>query len=163
MMRLWGCVVLALFGSVLGGGLDQGARAEEPITKLAGRWAGQGVLTPASGPAENFKCVITYFPNGDGSQVRQNLRCRGASYNFDAATYLDIAHRQVKGRWTDNIYSLSGTVAGTVTESGFDIVLLGRLFTAKMTVVSSACEQSIVVIPEQKTEMKELAAVVRKC
>jgi hypothetical protein len=63
----------------------------------------------------------------------------------------------------DNIYSLSGTVAGTVTDSGFDIMLLGDLFTAKMTVVSSNCEQSIVVIPEQKTEMKELAAVLRRC
>lgn len=162
MMRSLGCVVLTAL-SVLAPDMASVARADEPIVRLAGRWAGQGVVTPASGPTESFKCIITYFPNEDGSQVKQNLRCRGTSYRFDAATHLDIANRQVKGRWTDNIYSLSGTVAGTVTDSGFDIVLLGDLFTAKMTVVSSNCEQSILVVPEQKTEMKEMAAVLRKC
>lgn len=162
MARPMSCVMLTLL-SVSTFGSWSHARADEPIARLAGRWAGQGVVTPASGPSESFKCVITYFPNESGSQVRQNVRCRGANYRFDAATDLDIADRRVKGRWIDNIYSLSGTVDGTLTETGFDIVLLGSLFTAKMTVVSSNCEQSIVVIPEQKTEMKELAAIVKKC
>lgn len=162
MVRLAYGVVLALL-SVLVLAVGAHAQADEPIIKLAGRWAGQGVMTPASGPAESFKCVITYFPNGNGSQVTQNLRCRGISYRFDAATHLDIENGRVKGRWTDNIYALSGTVDGTVTASGFDILLLGTLFTAKMTVVSSNCEQSIVVVPERNTEMKELAAVLKKC
>lgn len=139
------------------------AQADEPIVRLAGRWAGPGVMTPSAGPAENFKCVITYFSNDSGSQVRQNLRCRGASYRFDAATYLDINNGRVTGRWMDNVYSLSGTVDGTVTASGFDVLLLGRLFTAKMTVVSSNCEQSVVVVPVRQTEMKELAAFLKKC
>lgn len=162
MMRMFGCVALAgLCALMPEAGLQ--ARAEEPITRLAGRWAGPGVLTPASGPSENFKCVITYFANDSGSQVRQNLRCRGATHRFDAAADLDIADRRVKGRWTDNIYSLSGTVHGTVTDTGFDVVLLNPYFTAKMTVVSSKCEQSIVVVPEKQTDMKELAAVLKKC
>lgn len=162
MMRTLSCVVLAL---LWGSAVDARsvAQADEPIVKLAGRWAGQGIVTPSSGPSESFKCVITYFPSEDGSQVKQNLRCRGVNYRFDAATHLNIEDRRVKGKWTDNIYSLSGTVAGTVTDSGFDIMLLGSLFTAKMTVVSSNCEQSIVVIPEQKTEMKELAAILKRC
>lgn len=162
MVRSWSRVSLLAL-SLSGFQELPSARADEPIVKLAGRWAGQGVVTPASGPSETFKCVITYFPNDTGSQVQQNLRCRGTNYKFDAATHLDIEDRRVRGRWTDNIYSLSGTVAGTLTDSGFDIVLLGRYFTAKMTVVSSNCEQSIVVVPEQQTEMKELAAVLRKC
>lgn len=162
MVRSLSCVMLTVL-SVSAFDALRDAHAGEPIVKLAGRWAGQGVLTPPSGPTERFKCVITYFPNDSGSQVRQNLRCRGESYKFDAATHLDIDNGRVTGRWLDNIYSLSGTVNGTMTDSGFDIVLLGRYFTAKMTVVSSGCEQSILVVPEQKTEMKELAAVLKKC
>ena len=120
-------------------------------------------MIPASGPAETFKCVITYFPSTDGARIRQNLRCKGVSYSFDAATHLQIAGAQVTGQWMDNIYSLSGTVTGTMTDSGFDILLSGRYFEARMRVVSTDCEQSVTVVPERKNEMKELAAVLKKC
>ena len=139
------------------------ANAGEPIINLAGRWAGAGTVIPASGPAETFKCVITYFPSTDGARIRQNLRCKGVSYSFDAATHLQIAGAQVTGQWMDNIYSLSGTVTGTMTDSGFDILLSGRYFEARMRVVSTDCEQSVTVVPERKNEMKELAAVLKKC
>ena len=65
--------------------------------------------------------------------------------------------------WNDNIYSMSGTVTGVLTDSGFDILLSGRYFEARMRVVSNNCEQSVTVVPERKTEMKELAAVLKKC
>jgi len=138
-------------------------RTGEPIVNLAGRWAGDGRIVPAYGPSEHFKCVITYFPSQDGSQVKQNLRCRGASHHFDAATQLQIAGAEVTGNWVDNVYSQSGTVRGTLTDSGFDVLLSGRYFEARMLVVSSNCEQSVTVIPERKDELKELAAVVKKC
>ena len=133
------------------------------VLNLAGRWAGVGTLVPASGPNEDFKCVITYFPSDDGSRVRQNLRCKGANHNFDAATHLQIAGGQVKGRWEDNVYSLTGTVDGTMTQGGFNVLLRGQFFAAKMTVVSSPCEQSIIIVPDKGSQMKELAAVVKKC
>lgn len=133
------------------------------ILNLAGRWAGVGVLVPATGPNENFKCVITYFPSQDGSRVRQNLRCKGANHKFDAATYLQIADGQVKGSWEDNVYSLTGTVDGTITQAGFNVLLRGQFFVAKMTVVSSSCEQSITIVPDKGGQMKELAALVKKC
>ena len=47
--------------------------------------------------------------------------------------------------------------------SGFDILLSGRYFEARMRVVSNNCEQSVTVVPERKDEMKELAAVLKKC
>lgn len=133
------------------------------LANLSGRWAGEGTLIPTRGPSEIFKCVITYFLSDDASSVRQNLRCQGASYKFDAATRLQIDGVQVTGQWADNINSLTGTVIGLVTENGFDILLSGRFFEAKMTVISTRCEQSVKVVPDKAEPMKELAAILRKC
>jgi hypothetical protein len=135
----------------------------DAIAGLGGRWAGMGTIVPASGPSEDFKCVITYFPSEDGTRVRQNLRCQGVNHRFDAATHLQIDGSEITGRWKENIHSLTGTVSGAVTQEGFIIQLSGDFFEAKMTVVSSRCEQSVTVIPDRATQMKELAARLRKC
>ena len=82
------------------------------LLHLAGRWSGQGTVTPASGPSESFRCIITYLMGDGSAQVRQNLRCHGESYQFDAATRLQISGVQVTGVWTDNIYALTATVSG---------------------------------------------------
>jgi hypothetical protein len=141
------------------------AAAEGAITfaSLGGRWAGMGTIVPTSGPSEEFKCVITYFPSEDGTRMRQKLRCNGPNQKFDASTDLQIKGSEITGRWEENIYSLTGTVSGAATSEGFIIVLSGQFFEAKMTVVSSNCEQSVTLIPERASSMKELAARLRKC
>jgi hypothetical protein len=138
----------------------------EPITvaSLAGSWAGQAKLIPASGPAEFYKCTMTYAPNGDGSEMKQNLLCKGAEMTkFDAATQLSIAGEKVTGKWQDNVYSLAGTVRGTTKDGGFDLVLDSSYFQAKMLVVSTGCEQSLKLVPRDTTDMKEMAATLRRC
>jgi hypothetical protein len=132
------------------------------IEKLAGRWAGGGTLVPTSGRNEQFRCIITYAVEDESSRIRQHLRCQGDKTRFDAVTRLDIEHRQVTGVWADNVYSLSGTVKGRVTDKGFDIWLLSSFFQARMTVATSACEQSVKLVPEGVESMKEIAAVLTK-
>jgi hypothetical protein len=145
--------------------LVQAALAQDAntILALAGRWAGDGTLTPASGPAEPFKCVITYFPSEDGSRVRQNLRCKNTGFEFDGSAHLQISEGKVSGRWQDNVYSLDGTVKGSVKADGFDIALSGKFFAAQMSVTSSACQQSVTIVPEAGGPLKRLAANLRKC
>jgi hypothetical protein len=140
------------------------ARATDvrPIEKLAGRWAGDGTMMPTSGRKEQFRCIITYAVEDEASRIRQHLRCQGDKTRFDAVTRLDIENRQVTGVWADNVYSLSGTVKGRVTDKGFDIWLLSSFFQARMTVATSACEQSVKLIPEGVESMKEIAAVLTK-
>jgi hypothetical protein len=140
------------------------ALPSDAVLSLAGRWSGSGTLTPATGPAEDFKCVITYFPSSDGLQVKQNLRCKGPQSKFDAATSLQIADGKVTGKWQDNVYSLNGTVSGIVKDGGLDLLLASQFFQAKLTVVSSSpCEQSVKVVPDDTSEMKEMAAVLKRC
>lgn len=138
----------------------------EPITvaSLAGSWAGQAKLIPATGPAEFYKCTMTYAPNGDGSEVKQNLLCKSPQLTkFDAATQLSIAGEKVTGKWQDSVSSLSGIVRGTTKDGGFDLVLDSSYFQAKMLVVSSGCEQSLKLVPTDTTDMKEMAATLRRC
>ena len=133
------------------------------VAGLAGRWAGSGRVVPASGPSEDFRCVATYFPSEDNSQVRQNLRCSSRTQKLDAVTHLHIRGDQITGRWTDNVYSLTGTVSGVVTKDGFVVMLSGQFFNARMTIAASRCEQSVTVIPARADLMREMAAVLRKC
>lgn len=133
-----------------------------PIEKLAGRWAGDGTMVPTSGRREQFRCIVTYAVEDEVSRIRQHLRCQSDQTRFDAVTRLDIEGRQVTGVWADNVYSLSGTVKGRVTDKGFDIWLLSSFFQARMTVATSACEQSVKLVPEGVESMKEMAAVLTK-
>ncbi len=133
------------------------------ISTLAGRWAGAGTVTPARGPAQAFKCVVTYISKGAQGDLQQNLRCQSADYRLDAATRLVINGSQVTGKWEDRIHSLSGDVYGLVTKDGFDIQLQGRFFQANMVVVSNDCQQSVKVTPVRADYIRELEASLRKC
>jgi hypothetical protein len=140
-----------------------GAETPSPILALAGRWAGTGTLVPISGPSESFKCVVTYFPSKDGSQIKQNLRCQSQNFKFDAATELRIEAERITGQWTEKINSFTGTVAGKVTSDGFDVLLHGEFLVAKMTVISVECQQSVKVALDRDDTIKEFALVLRKC
>jgi hypothetical protein len=136
----------------------------DPIEKLAGRWSGEGTMVPTSGRNEQFRCVITYQVAEEASRVRQHLRCQGDNRNFDAITRLDIDENKVTGVWADNVYSISGTLHGNVTDKGFNIQLRSAYFDAKMSVVSSDCQQIVKLIPnDSSVGMKELAATLKKC
>lgn len=163
--RLFRALVAAALSLVGIGMIGHGVLAQEiySIVGLAGRWAGMGTIIPASGPSEMFRCVVTYFPADAGASLRQNLRCKSANYQFEGATQLKIAAGKVTGLWQDKVNSLHGTVSGTVTPDGFLIFLSGELFDAKMTVVSSACQQDFTIVLEEGLPIKKLTAVLKKC
>jgi hypothetical protein len=143
-------------------GLPGASAGGDSIGKLAGRWAGDGTMVPTYGRNERFRCIVTYAVGEDASRVRQHLRCQGDETSFDAVTRLDIAAGRVTGVWAENTYSITGTVRGWVTKTGFDIRLLGTFFQARMMVATTACEQSVKVLPEGSGNMKEMAAVLTK-
>lgn len=136
----------------------------DPIENLAGKWSGEGTMVPASGRNEQFRCIITYQVGEEASRVRQHLRCQGDNRNFDAVTRMDINKAKVTGVWADNVYSIGGTLYGNVTNKGFNIQLRSTYFDAKMSVVSSDCQQTVKLIPNDRNGfMKELAATIKKC
>lgn len=88
---------------------------------------------------------------------------QGASINLEAATLLEIDGTKVAGRWEDKINSLGGIVRGDVTENGFEILLGGQFFQAKMAVAGSECAQQVTVSPERSSYFREFSADLRKC
>jgi len=158
---LVGSAIALLANGILGDGV--GAQTNDAILSLAGRWAGNAVLVPASGPNEAYSCVATYFPADGGSRLTQNLRCKSANYQFDGTTQLQIAGGKITGRWQDKINNLDGIVNGTVKTDGFDILLSGNFFDAKMTVGTAPCQQSITIVLEEGLPIKEISALLKKC
>ena len=121
-------------------------------------------MVPTSGRNEQFRCIITYRVAEEASRVHQHLRCQGENRNFDAVTRMSIEDDKVTGDWADNVYSISGTLSGKVTAKGFNIQLTSFFFDARMSVVSSNCQQTVKVIPnDSSVGMRELAATLKKC
>jgi len=159
--RLFASAVALLANCIVGDGLL--AQTHDAILALAGRWAGSAILVPASGPNEDYSCVATYFPADGGARLTQNLRCKSANYQFDGTTELQIAGGKITGRWQDKINNLDGIVNGTVKPDGFDIMLTGNFFDAKMTVGTAPCQQSITLVLEEGLPVKKISAVLKKC
>ena len=141
------------------------AKLPDTFSSLAGRWAGQGIVRPASGPAENFRCVVTYIPQGSSARMQQNLRCQSTNYRLDAATQLELRGERVVGRWQENSFAgLTGTVHGVAKDGGFDVVLNGQFFQARMVIATaSKCEQSVRVVPARADYIREMSASLKKC
>jgi hypothetical protein len=155
------CAVWLLAGNQLGNAPL--AQTQDAILALAGRWAGNAMLVPASGPNQTYHCVATYFPSEGGSRLTQNLRCKSADYQFDGTTQLQIAGGKITGRWQDKINNLDGIVNGTVKPDGFDILLSGNFFDAKMSVATAPCQQSVTIVLEEGLPVKKISAVLKKC
>jgi hypothetical protein len=152
-------VLVSLFVAPSG---DTAGNIPDPIAGLAGRWSGQGMVIPARGAQENLKCVVTYVESHNGAQVKQNVRCQSASYELDTTTHLLVKGNQVTGRWADKVYSLGGSVSGTLTSDGFDVLLRGQFFIAKMTISTSRCEQSVTVSPARADYIRQISASLKQ-
>ena len=52
---------------------------------------------------------------------------------------------------------------GDVTADGFEILLGGQYFQAKMAVAGSECAQQVTVSPQRSSFFRQLSAELRKC
>jgi len=141
-----------------GSGLAQAA----PIDDLAGRWSGWGSVTLANGSSEQVKCVATYFVEGGGTSVKQNLRCASTSYKIDASASLKNANGQLTGEWEEKTYAAIGSIAGRMTGSGFNLSIQGPAFSAAMAVTTTNCKQTIGITPTG-FDISRIAISLGKC
>ncbi len=72
-----------------------------PFTAMAGTWSGGGVLSTTDGQQEQLRCRASYDVAGTGEQLRLNLRCASASYNFDLASEIEYRGGAIRGSWTE--------------------------------------------------------------
>jgi hypothetical protein len=160
-------VAASLLAGLAIAGASQSLAAEQAgggqIARMLGRWSGEAQVTPTSGPARSYKCVVTYRGTGDASQMAQNLRCKSDGYSLEAATMLSFNGREVTGKWEDRINAVGGDVKGTLTDGGFEVHLGGKFFEANMQVAGSDCVQLVKLTPVRAEYIKELSASLKKC
>ena len=144
--RQWGRNGLA--GAALALGLSMPAAvAAINLDQMTGYWTGGGKVVLANGSTETVKCVVTY--KVAGPQLRQNVRCAGQGFSFNGTADLQVANGgTVSGSWTENTYSAKGDVTGKATDKGFSLSISGATFTAVMDVSTSACKQSMDIVPK---------------
>ena len=123
------------------------ALAAIKLDDIAGYWTGGGKVILANGSSETVKCVVTYKVTG--AQLKQNVRCAGQGFSFNGTAELLVANGgAVSGSWTENTYSANGDVIGKATDRGFSLSITGATFTAVMDVATSACKQSMGIVPK---------------
>ncbi len=122
-----------------------------PVLSLNGRWSGPGSIIMSNGETEQMRCVATYFVEGSGAAVKQNLRCAGQGYKIDVITNLSVANGRVSGGWEERTWDTKGSIKGDVQTDGFNLTIDGPGFTAAMAVKTTNCNQSINITPRGNT------------
>jgi hypothetical protein len=116
----------------------------------------------SNGHSEPLKCVATYFVASGGSSLQQNLRCASMSYKIDLTASLQVKSGRVSGEWHEKIYSVDGSVAGRITDNGFNLAIQGENFGAAMSMTTSTCTQSLSITP-RGFDISEISMTLGKC
>ena len=149
---LWSAVVMAVTPAMAG-----------PFDRFNGRWAGWGKITLDNGSAQNMKCVAVYRIGKGGNSATQSFRCTSDGYRFDAKASYKSAGRKVSATWTEAIYAMQGTIAATLTASGFQGTIRSNTFAGRIKVSHSGrCRQTLVVTPRQ-IEIRSLTVDLKRC
>ncbi len=119
------------------------------FNNLPGRWSGWGTVLFDGGETEKIKCIATYFLKDSGRELTQNLRCTtSASYKISAQSKLIVDGSKLNGTWYEKKNNNEGTVTGRMTRTGFKLSVVGLTFTAKMSVSTTGCNQTVKISPK---------------
>jgi hypothetical protein len=119
-----------------------------PFTAMAGTWSGGGVLSTSDGQQEQLRCRASYDVAGAGEQLRLNLRCASASYNFDLASEVEYRGGAIRGSWTEASRNASGTLSGRAAGDHVEAAARGDTFSANLSLTTRGSRQTVSIRPE---------------
>lgn len=119
-----------------------------PFTAMAGTWSGGGVLSTSDGQQEQLRCRASYDVAGAGEQLRLNLRCASASYNFDLASDVEYRGGAIRGSWTEASRNASGTLSGRAAGDHVEAAARGDTFSANLSLTTRGGRQTVSIRPE---------------
>jgi hypothetical protein len=114
---------------------------------MAGSWSGGGVLSTADGQQERLRCRASYDVAGSGEQLRLNLRCASASYNFDLASQVQYSGGAISGEWTEASRNASGTIEGRAIGDRVEAAARGQSFSANLSLTTRGNRQTVSIRP----------------
>lgn len=105
--------------------VDAAPQSVGPFANLDGWWGGNGRLRFKDGKTEDVKCRATYFIEGDGNELKQNIRCASASGKIEVKSVVRHADGKLNGEWTEEMYNVTGVLEGDVTPRGYRVTVKG--------------------------------------
>jgi hypothetical protein len=134
-------------------------QTQEP--QLPGRWVGEGRIGLKDGKTETVKCRATYFVNGAGDELKQNIRCASASGKIEVKSLVNAKDGKLSGTWNELVYNLGGEMTGEVTQRGLRIVVRAGDLTANMDVIVMN-DRQIVEIQFFNSTLRGLTLILKK-
>lgn len=134
---------------------------EAPFSQLPGRWIGEGRLGLGEGKIETVKCRATYFVNGTGNELKQNIRCASPSGKIEVKSEVNAKGGHITGTWNELMYNIGGNMAGEVTERGFRIKVQSDDMTANMDVIVFG-DRQMVEIQFFNSSLRGLTLMLKK-
>lgn len=119
-----------------------------PFRAMAGTWSGGGTLSMANGERESLRCRANYNPGAGGEELRLNLRCASASYNFDLTSDVQDRGGAISGQWTEASRNASGTLSGRAAGDHIEATARGQNFAANLSLTTRGNRQSVSIRPE---------------
>jgi hypothetical protein len=136
-------------------------KKDAPFAELPGRWVGEGRIGMTEGKMESVKCRATYFVNGTGNELKQNIRCASAGGKVEVKSNVIAKDGKLSGTWNELVYNLGGDMTGEVTERGFRITVRGGDLTANMDVIVMN-DRQIVEIQFFNSSLRGLTLILKK-
>jgi hypothetical protein len=124
------------------------AAISSPFRAMAGSWSGGGTLSTANGEQEQLRCRASYDVAGNGDELRLNLRCASASYNFDLASNVQYRGGAISGEWTEASRNASGTIEGRAAGDHIEAAARGQSFSANLSLTTRGNRQTVSIRPE---------------
>lgn len=152
----------AALAAAAGVALVAGMAVANPVPNLPGRWSGPGNIVLSNGSSEEMRCIATYFVEGNGAALRQNLRCASQGYKIDAVTNLAMGDGRVSGDWEERTWGTTGTIKGNIIADGFNLMIEGPGFIAAMALKTTNCNQTISITP-RANEVTRISMNLGKC
>jgi hypothetical protein len=124
------------------------AAPASPFVAMAGTWSGGGVLSTSDGQQEQLRCRASYDVAGGGEQLRLNLRCASASYNFDLASEVEYRGGAISGSWSEASRNTSGTLSGRAAGDHVEAAARGDSFSAHLSLTTRGGRQTVSIQPQ---------------
>lgn len=131
------------------------------VTSLVGRWAGNGEALYKDGKHEPFKCVVVYFTDHAGNEVKQTIRCNSDSLDLNVESAWKVKEGSITGTWHETKYELKGTLLGSLDPEGYSLYAENEFANATISVRTSACSQDVVMKFSKAVDL--LTAKLKKC
>src|SRR5215207_4845184 len=119
-----------------------------PFTAMAGTWAGGGMISTTDGQQEQLRCRASYNVAGAGEQLRLNIRCASASYNFDLASDVNYRGGAISGSWNESSRNASGTISGRASGDHVEAAARGDSFSAHLSLTTRGGRQTVSIQPQ---------------